>query len=163
VLRPLRKARYPALPKTARIQPYRHQRHGTDALRDAITKLSEKGKLDWLRSLGELGASLRQWQDEIYADLGGKENCSAMERVLVDAATKTVLMLQHIDGFLLAQPSLVNKQRRSLFPVVMQRTTLANSLVQYMAQLGLKRRAKPVKSLAEIVAEHEASAAQPEA
>jgi hypothetical protein len=152
VLRLLRKARCSALSKKARIQPYHQQRHGTEAFRNAITKLSEQGKLDWIRSLGELGVSLRRWQDEIYADLGGEENCSAMERVIVDAATKTVLMLPHIDSFLLAQPSLINKTRRQLFFIVTQRTTLVNTLAQLMGQLGLKRRPKPLPSVHEYLA-----------
>jgi len=43
----------------------------------------------------------------------------------------------------------VNNSRRQLFPVVLQRQQLADSLARYMAQLGLKRRAKKVPSLSE--------------
>jgi hypothetical protein len=117
-----------------------------EALRNAIRNLSEEGKLAWIKGLGELGASLRAWQDALFADLGGEVNCSAQERVLVDLATKTMLMLQHVDAFLLSQPSLINKSRRTLYPVVLQRTTIANSLAQYMGQLGLKRRPKTLPS-----------------
>ena len=62
-------------------------------------------------------------------------------------------MLQSVDKFLLEQPSLVNKSKRQLFPVVLQRQTGADALARYMAQLGLKRRAKPAQSLGDLLAQ----------
>lgn len=72
-----------------------------------------------------------------------------MEWAIVDLAVKTYLMLQSVDKFLLEQKSLVNKSQRQLLPVVLQRQQLADALARYMAQLGLKRRAKPAPSLRE--------------
>lgn len=60
-------------------------------------------------------------------------------------------------GFLLEQPSLVNKSKRQLFPVVLQRQTLADALSRYMQQLGLKRRAKAAQSLGDLLAQGSAS------
>ena len=48
-----------------------------------------------------------------------------MERSIVEMATKTHLFLASVDRFLLEQPCLVNRSRRQLFPVVLQRQQLA--------------------------------------
>ena len=58
-------------------------------------------------------------------------------------------MLDSIDAWLLAQPSLVNKRKRALLPVVRERTQLADSLARHLSALGLERRAKPTQSLQE--------------
>ena len=57
-------------------------------------------------------------------------------------------MLESVDRWLLQQPSLVNKSRRQLFPVVLQRQQLADALARYMTTLGLERRARPMETLA---------------
>jgi hypothetical protein len=59
-------------------------------------------------------------------------------------AVKSKLLLDSIDVWLLTQESLVNKRKRSLIPVVIQRQALADGLARYMAQLGLERRQKEV-------------------
>jgi len=52
------------------------------------------------------------------------------------------ILLDSIDTWLFTQPSLVNSRKRSVIPVVLQRQALADSLVRYLAQLGLARRHK---------------------
>lgn len=136
------------MPKPTQKRPY--QRHGLTALQNALRTVGNGD--GWVESLGEVGRELKAWQASIYADLGGEANISAMERSIVELATKTHLMLASIDRFLLAQPSLVNKSRRQLFPVVLQRQTLADALARYMGQLGLKRRARPMPSLQDYLA-----------
>jgi len=42
------------------------------------------------------------------------------------------------------QPTLISKSKRSLFPVVQQRQSIADGLAKYMSMLGLQRRSKPV-------------------
>jgi hypothetical protein len=44
---------------------------------------------------------------------------------------------------------------RALLPVVRERQQLADALARYMTTLGLERRAKPVPSIREILAEYE--------
>jgi hypothetical protein len=58
-------------------------------------------------------------------------------------------LLDSIDAWLLVQPSLVDKRRRCMLPVVRERTQLADALGRYLGQLGLRRRAKRTASLAE--------------
>jgi hypothetical protein len=129
-----------------------YQQHGLYAVRDAVKGLEAGAGEHWLDTLGDTGAALRDWRDAIISDLGGPAAASAQERAIVELATKTYLMVESIDRFLLEQPSLVNKSRRQLFPVVLQRQQLADSLARYMTMLGLKRRAKAMPSLGEYLA-----------
>ncbi len=134
-------------PKSRRV----YQKHGLYALKSAIKGANGQG--DWLKSLGDVGVTLKAWKDALIADLGGEDAVSTQERAVVDMAVRTHLMLESVDRWLLQQPSLVNKSRRQLFPVVLQRQQLADALTRYMTTLGLERRSRPVKSLASHVAE----------
>jgi hypothetical protein len=107
----------------------------------------------WIDSLGKTGVVLREWRAAIVADLGGEETISAQERVIVEAATRTFLLLESVDRYLLALPSLVNRRRKQLYQVVMQRQQLADSLARNMLQLGLRRRARQVPQLNEYLAQ----------
>ncbi len=130
-------------PKNRRV----YQRHGLYALRGAIKGANGQG--DWLKSLGDVGVTLKAWKADLVADLGGEDAVSTQERAVVDMAVRTHLMVESVDRWLLQQPSLVNKSRRQLFPVVLQRQQLADSLARYMTTLGLVRRTKPVPALSE--------------
>jgi hypothetical protein len=99
-----------------------------------------------------VGKALAGWRDELIGDLGGDAAISTQQRALVDLAVRTKLMLDSIDAWLLKQPSLVNVRRRALWPVVRERTQLADAIARYLAALGLERRAKPVTPLHEYLA-----------
>ncbi|MFQ5947021.1 MAG: hypothetical protein ACE5NC_12380 [Anaerolineae bacterium] len=129
-------------------RPY--QRHGLVALQNALKGVAERE--NWLESLGDVGDALKAWKADLVSDLGGEEAVSTQELAVVELAVKTHLLLESVDRWLLEQPSLVNKSRRQLFPVVLQRQQLADALARYMGQLGLKRRARPVPSLQEYIA-----------
>lgn len=101
-----------------------------------------------------VGKALTQWRAELVNDLGGDHAVSKQQSVVVDLAARTHLLLQSVDHWLLQQRSLINLRKRALLPVVIQRQQLADSLARYMAQLGLERRARPVKTLAAHVAEN---------
>ena len=111
---------------------------------------------EWLENLGEVGASLKAWQTNIIRDLGGPDNISAMQRSVVELATKTHLLLASVDKYLLAQDSLVNKRKRQLFPIVQQRQQLADALARYMSQLGLEKRVKTVTTIGDYIQEKSA-------
>ena len=118
--------------------PRTYSKHGLTRLKAAVRGLG--GRVIDRRTA--LGKALAQWRAELLQDLGGPEAVSTQELVVVDLAVKTKLLLDSVDAWLLTQPSLVNARKRSLLPVVLQRQQLADSLARYMAQLGLKRRAK---------------------
>ena len=129
-------------------RPY--QKHGLTTLQSALKSASADS--EWIDKLGPVGAELREWRTTIISDLGGAEAVSAMEMSIVNLSCQTYVMLSSIDHFLIQQPSLINKSKRALYPVVLQRQVLAESLARSLSQLGLKRRAKPVTSLADLLA-----------
>ena len=103
----------------------------------------------WLEELGDVAAPLKAWQDELIEALGGRDQISPQRRALVEMATREYLMLTSIDEFILSMPSYVNKTKRALFPILHERTRLADSLAKRLQMLGLERRERRVPSLHE--------------
>jgi hypothetical protein len=97
--------------------------------------------------------ALDEFRDELINDLGGQGAVSQQQRVIIDLAVRTHLMVGSLDNYLLSLGSLVNRRKRALWPVVRERTALADSLAKYMAMLGLEKRKPPAKSLSEYIAE----------
>jgi hypothetical protein len=126
---------------------------GHYSLSTALKIVSENArKLDdksWIATLGEAGTALAAFRAGIVADLGGEENISSMERAIIDMIVRSHLLVASIDRYILSLPCPVNRQRHTLYPVVAQRDQLANSLCRNLERLGLKRRPKPLPSLAE--------------
>jgi hypothetical protein len=117
------------------------------ALEGALKRVEDDGH-DWTEQLGVVGVALRGWRSDLVDALGGENVVSPQQRALVELATRTHLMVESVDRYILAMPSLVNKSKRSIFAVVKERQQLADALARYLAQLGLERRAKHVPSLA---------------
>ena len=127
-----------------------YQRHSHYALSKALKTIGDQD--GWVESLGEVGEALKAWRAAIIDDLGGEAEVSAMELSVIELACKTHLLLASVDRFLLEQKSLINKSKRQLFPIVLQRQTLADALSAYMRQLGMKKKSKPVLSLNDYLA-----------
>lgn len=118
------------------------QRYQTDLARiDGRTTLS--------RRLAAFRASL-------VADLGGADAVSVQQSVLIDLAVTNKLLLDSLDRWLLQQDSLVNQRRRAVYPIVLQRQTVADSLARLMTQLGLERKAAPIATLSDYLNKQEA-------
>ena len=111
------------LPKSAQKRPYLE--HGHHAITKALKTIGNDG---WIDKLGPVGEALKAWRSAIIHDLGGESAISAMELSVVELATKTHLLLASVDRFLLEQKSLINKSKRQLFPIVLQRQQLAERL-----------------------------------
>ena len=91
--------------------------------------------------------ALLAWRSELLADLGGEENVSSQQTALVEMATRTRLYVDSLDAWLMEQPSLVNRRKKSVLPVLRERQQLVDSLARILGQLGLERKAKPVPTL----------------
>jgi hypothetical protein len=117
-------------------------------LKRAISEIAGKGSLVDGRS--SLGRALQTWRTRLTADLG--DDLSEAQQMLVELVLRTRVMLDHIDAYLMSQGSLINRRRKQLLPVVVQRTALADQLARLLGQLGLERRQKRVPSLSEILA-----------
>jgi hypothetical protein len=129
-------------------RPY--QKHGLVALK---RRLSVRG-MGGIDRRCRAARALREWRVELESDLGGAVAISAQQRAIIDVASTTKLLLDSVDRWLLEQEDgLVNRKRRAVYPVVLQRQQLADSLARQMALLGLERRQRSGPSLAEYVAE----------
>jgi hypothetical protein len=126
-------------------------RHG---LSRAMVRVKLAG-MDAIDHRTSAARALLQWREQLITDLGGLEHLSAQRLGLVELACRTKAIVDAVDSWLLSQPSIVNKKRRALLPIVMQRQTLCDSLARLLGQLGLSRVPRPVKSLAEHIQERD--------
>jgi hypothetical protein len=99
-----------------------------------------------------LGKLLVQWRADLIQDLGGPDAVSTQRAALVDLAVRSKLILDSLDAWLLAQPSLVNKRTRSVLPIVRERQALADGLSRYLQALGLDRVTRPPLDLGQYLA-----------
>ena len=135
----------------------RPSRHGLRALK-AVVSVRGISAID-RRSIA--GRSLLAWRAELLSDLGGEDNVSSQKHALVDLAARTRLIIDHLDSYILEQPSLVNRRKKSLLPVVKERQTLVDSLARLLTQIGLERVPKPVQDLRSYLAAKAAEGESP--
>lgn len=109
---------------------------------------------DWTARLGNVGLALQEWRNVIIEDLGGDEEVSAMERMLVDILAKSYVMLDMIDQYIYDKydQKIIDFDRQQARFIVMQRRALADSTARYLKDLGLKKRRR-TKRVDEIIAE----------
>jgi hypothetical protein len=107
-----------------------------------------------------LGRTMRDWKLDLMIDLGGEQGLSTQERALVDVTVRTKVLLDQVDMWLLSQPRLISR-RKGLNPIVLQRGALLASLRGLLSDLGIKRRARDVESLADYLTRREHERAAP--
>jgi hypothetical protein len=112
---------------------HNHESHGLHSMKSAMVRLGSRA----IDGRSEVGVALRKWRKDLIADLGG--NVSTQQDAIIDLAIKSKLLLDSIDAWLLSQPSIILKRKKTLMPVVMQRQQLADGFARYMAMLGLER------------------------
>ena len=115
--------------------------HGLRQLRDNIKVLTLR-RLDGRSSVA---IAVKRFREDLIADLGGDP--SRAQLTIIEAASRSWLMLSSVDDWLQRQPSIVNAKKQSLLPVVMQRQTLADSLLRHLTALGLERHARAVRDV----------------
>ena len=135
-----------------------HTSHGLHTLRKAVRVLGSRT----IDRRTVIGRALEEWRHDLLNDLGGIEHTSTQQRQIVDQAVKTKLILDSIDAWMVQQSSLVNKRRRALYHIVLQRQTLADALARYMTMIGLERRAKTVQPLQDYLRERYGKPAEKE-
>jgi hypothetical protein len=119
-------------------------RHGLNPLKKALYTLGNRH----LDKRTAAGRALVEWRDDLIRDLGG--DVSTQQDAIISLAIKTKLLLDSIDVWLLQQPTLIIKRKKSVIPAVQQRQVLADALARYMSLLGLARKSK-LTSLSEIL------------
>lgn len=111
--------------------------------------LSENRKLDGRRTETR---ALIAWETEFVDALGGDDVVSPQQRTICRLAAQTRLTLARIDAYLAQMPSPINKGKRALWPIAVQRQIYVDSLLKQLTAIGLERRAKPVLSAMEYAA-----------
>jgi len=119
------------------------QKHGAFALKRAVRTLGSRT----IDRRTRVGKALAGWCSDLAGDLGGADALSTAQRALIEQAATTRLILDSIDGWLATQPSLIDKRKRALLPVVRERQSLADALVRYLTTLGLQRVARELPDL----------------
>ncbi len=147
----------PYVPGSPRKLKRSSAKHGLTTLKRAVRDLG--GRVIDKRTA--LGRALAGWRAALVRDLGGIEGLSTQQLALIDLAIRTKLMLDSIDAWLLAQPTLINRRKRSLLPVVRERLQLADALARYLTQLGLDRQVHDwtpsLKSISQRYGNHEST------
>jgi hypothetical protein len=111
----------------------------------AVRELGDRRIQDALDGRSRATKALRSWRDALIQDLGGVDVLSAQQLTVLEQAARAKVMLDAIDSWLFEDGSrTVNKSKRTLTPIVLQRQKLADALVRYVTTLGLERKAKAV-------------------
>jgi len=126
------------------------RKHGVYPLKKL---LSVRG-LSAIDGRSEVARALREKREELEAHVGA-DRLSEPRRILIEQIIRRILFLESIDTWLLDQPSLVNKRKRSIIPALVEREKLAAGLVRDLEALGLDRVAKTVPDLAEYLSQRE--------
>jgi hypothetical protein len=118
------------------------QHHGLTLLRRAVQQLGARPLDQALDPQSPIGRALAGWRRDLTADLGGPESITTGQAAMVELAVRTKLILDSVDAFILTMESPVNKRRRMVFPVIIQRGSLARDLARFLEALGLECRAR---------------------
>ncbi len=116
-----------------------------------LIKGLKKNGLGAIDQRSALAKEIGKHRSELVADLGGEENLSVQQHKIVDEYLKRYVMLETIDGWIFTQPSLLNKRTRSLYPIVLQRQTIADGMIRCLERLGLQRKAKKIPSIQDYI------------
>ncbi len=126
-----------------------YRKTGLYTLRRALIDLGSRA----IDGRSSVGVAVRRWKSDLAKDLGG--DLSVQQETLIEMAARSKIMLDSIDNWILAQPTLINSRKKVILAVVQQRQTIADGLTRVLKELGLKRIPPPPKSLQELLAEAE--------
>ncbi len=134
--------------------------HGLGTLKRAVKVLGSRA-LDGRTTLAkELAEECR----ELVNALGGESEVSPQERAIIEMiAQKRVRRKIAAQWALLNRDRLFNRKKMKLAPIALELEQLEESEARLLDKLGLKRRAKPVKGIAALLAEPSAEATAPTA
>jgi hypothetical protein len=126
-------------------------KHGLYKLESRL-RLKGWDAIDW-RTRG--AKQLSAWRSELTASLGGEDNITPQRKAILEAVCRSRLFLESIDLWLLEQPSLILKRKRSLLPALVQRQALCDSLMRQLQAIGLERVPAPIPSLQDYLRQRE--------
>jgi hypothetical protein len=105
------------------------------------------------RSLAARG--VLKWQAQIVAELGGEGALTPIRRARIETASRTKLLLDHIDSHLLEPRTLFARKgrlRKEMRPLLDLRQRMAESFERALSALGLaQKHGAPLPSLDDLV------------
>lgn len=128
-----------------------YSRSGINTLKKALNAKGRAkvrcGALEKLDMRNPFARRLAEWRADVIAALGGDANLTPQKLTILDAVVRDLVLLTHLDNFLVTLPSIVNRRKRSVFPIVEQRMRIADALLKHLQVLGLDRVAAPIVDL----------------
>jgi hypothetical protein len=100
-----------------------------------------------------LAKTLQAWRADLAHSMGGMDALSAQQAILIDMVVRDRLAIESIESWLAVQPSLVNKRRKSLYPIVQQLASLKDGMTRRLCALGLEGRKPAAIDLASYLSE----------
>lgn len=123
-------------------RPHKRNRENTRTLFGNLRReLEEHIKANgegWIESLGELGKPVREWVDAVIESLGGETKVSPQKKTMIILAARSVVLCESVDRYLFSMPSVINRSRKQLFAIVMQRKELVSALSRQLTDIGLE-------------------------
>ena len=130
--------------KTKRDSSRNATKHGLNSMKTSLKVLGNRA----IDRRTKYGRALYVWRGKLIDDMGGEHTVTAAQLQVIDSAIKTKLMLDSVDAYILELgDKIINKRNRCLYPVVQQRSVLANDMLRFLSALGLERRAASVPTL----------------
>jgi hypothetical protein len=93
---------------------------------------------------------IARFEGELVTALGGADVVSPQQAAICRMAARTALLLEQVDTYIQDPEGLghpIHRGKRALFPLVVQRQSLAAALLSQLQAIGLERRAKPLQDL----------------
>jgi hypothetical protein len=93
----------------------------------------------WIDALGDLGRPLQQWVDGVIDSFGGETRITPQKKSAIILAAKSLLICEAVDRYLFSLPSIINRSRREVFSIVLQRKELVNAFGRQLADIGMNK------------------------
>lgn len=116
--------------------------HGAWTLKRAL----DTGRLD-MRS--EAGQAIKRLRTQLETDLGGADNLSTQELLIVDRIVKKALIIEALENYALTRKSIFKRNGELIGALGRHYLSYSEALRRDLLALGLQRRAKDVPNLSD--------------
>jgi hypothetical protein len=99
------------------------------------------------------GIQLLERRNELVEHCGGEPHISAITRRVIERTCFTEYLIDHLDFYVIQLgPHIVNKRRRAVLPILLERNRMIDTLLKLYDKLGYSPTARPIPSLQEYLA-----------
>jgi len=105
-----------------------------------LTRVLRAVPFDAISGRSKLGVYMRRLRQHLVDQLGGEENVTPTQMLLVEEAVKKAAIVEAVGNHVLTRASLVNEGRDGLLAIVQQHDQLQLSLAKLLALIGWERK-----------------------